>query len=48
MGGAGRPPLAGHVLMSRYCDKRITLSVDDYVDRISLLLGGIKTAGCET
>ena len=43
-----RPPLAGHVLTSRYCGKRIVLPVDDYVDRISLLPGGIKTAACET
>ncbi len=48
MGGAGRPPLPGHALMSRYCGKRNTLPGDDYVDRISLLLGGIKTAACET
>lgn len=29
--GAGRPPLPGHALMSRYCGKRITLPADDYV-----------------
>ena len=28
--------------------RRPPLPVDDYVDRISLLLGGIKTAACET